>query len=370
MQNISVVFAGGHAATTALATLEEIRARALPWEIHFIGAGSAMEGKFVPTLESKIFREGNGKFHGLTSGRIQKRFTFWTIPSILKIPVSFFHAAVLLTAIKPKLILSFGGFVGFPVMVAGRILGIPSILHEQTASAGRANIASARLAKLITLARKSSQKYFPKGKTRVIGNPMLALFTKIRPKRKMSVPPVIYVTAGSRGSTTLNSLIEGILRKLLTNFKVIHQAGPLEKAKFKKIKDNLPVALSDNYRIFGRTRPANVKEIYSASDMVVSRAGANTVSEIMAAKRPALLIPIPWSNFNEQAKNAEFAEKFGIARILKQETLTGGKLFAEIISLQKDWEKIVASVRGKKSPDLDAAKSLVDILEKELRYLR
>lgn len=363
MNNLSIVFAGGHAGTTAYSVLMEIRSRALPWEIHFIGSKSAVEGKNIPTLESRLFSGDGAKFHGLIAGRIQRRFTFWTIPSLFKIPVSFIHAFILLRKIKPKLILSFGGFVGFPVVVAGKLLGIPSILHEQTAAAGRANIASAYFVKLVTLARESSRKYFSGKKTRVIGNPILPFFAKIRSKSKMGNPPVIYITAGSRGSVIINSFVEEILKKLLSDFKVIHQAGSFEKSKFRKIKDNLPVALSANYRIFGQTKPERLKEIYSQADIIVSRAGANSVSEIMAAKRPTILIPIPWSYLNEQNKNALFAARFGIARILAQETLTGDKLLKEILFIKNNWEKIIKAVRNQKSPDVLAARSFVDILE-------
>ncbi|MBI4157312.1 glycosyltransferase [Candidatus Woesebacteria bacterium] len=366
MEDLSIVFAGGHAATTAYSVLGEIKSLGLPWEVHFIGAKSAVEGKRVPTLESKLFVGEGVKFHGLIAGRIQRRFTFWTIPSLFKIPVSFVHAFILLRRIKPKVILSFGGFVGFPVIAVGKLLGIPTILHEQTAAAGRANRASSFFAQTVTLARKCSRKYFAPKKTKVIGNPILPFFAKIKPKRSLGAPPTIYITAGSRGSVTINSAVFEILKKLLADFKVIHQAGPLEKSKFKKMKDNLPVALSDNYRVFGQTKPERLKEIYSQADMVISRAGANSVAEIIAARRPAILIPIPWSYLDEQSKNARFAARFGIARILNQGALTGRKLLKEILMLKEDWEKIQSNVKNKKSPDINASKLMVDILESQL----
>lgn len=361
----TIVLTGGHAATTALSVLEEIRAQNLPWKVHFIGTRRAVEGKKVLTLESQILTRENVSFHPIIAGRIQRRFTIWTIPSLIKIPLSFFHALYLLLKIRPKVILSFGGFAGFPVVVAGKILGIPSVLHEQTAAAGRANIASALFAKTVALARESSAKHFSKKKIVVIGNPILSGFTKVRPKNKLGEPLTLYITAGSRGSVTINTLVERILRKLLSEAKVIHQTGAMDEAKFKKIKDNLPAALSANYTVFGQINPRELQKIYSETDIVVSRAGANTVSEIIAAKRPALLIPIPWSYQNEQNKNALFARNFGIARVLNQETLTSKALLKEINLLEKDWGRIVSQIKGKESPDLKAAYSLVEILKGE-----
>lgn len=366
MEKTPIVLTGGHGATTALSVIEEIKSQNLPWEIHFIGTKQAVEGKKALTLESQIFSEGEITFHSVISGRLQRKFGFWTIPSLFKIPFSFIQALFLLVKIKPKVILSFGGAVSFPVVVVGKLLGISSILHEQTSAAGRANLAASKFVKGVALARLSSRKYFRGKKVYVTGNPILSFFTKVKPKLKLSQPPIIYITAGSRGSITINNLIEGILRKLLAEGKVIHQTGMLQEAKFRKIKDNLPVALSQNYEVFGQVNPKKLKEIYARIDMVISRAGANSVAEIIATRRPAILIPIPWSYLNEQYKNAVFAKKFGIATVLDQRTLTPVKLFKEINLIKKDWEQIVSKAAKKKSPDTLAAKLLVDILKKEI----
>lgn len=367
MQKISLVLAGGHAATTALAVMDAIKSQELPWVVHFIGSKKALEGKKVLTLESQILTGEDVYFHSIIAGRIQRKFTVWTIPSLLKIPVSFFHAFYLLAKIRPRVILSFGGFAAFPVVVAGRALGIPTILHEQTAAAGRANIASLPFTDIVTVARKSSLKYFKGKKVKVIGNPILSIFSKVRPKNKLAEPSVLYITAGSRGSVTINNLIEGVLRRLLTEMKIIHQTGTLNEAKFKKIKDNLPLALSANYEVFGQINPRELQKVYGESDIVVSRAGANTVSELMAVKRPSLLIPIPWSYKDEQNKNAKFAQEFGIAKVLSEKTLIAEKLLQEINLIKKDWEKIMTKVRNKKSPDLEAATSLVEILKRQIK---
>lgn len=366
MPKIPVVFTGSHAATTALAVIGEVKAEGLPWEIHFIGARRAVEGKSVSTLESQVMAGEDVYFHAIVAGRLQRRFNFWTIPSLLKIPVSFIHAFYVLVTIKPKVILSFGGSVGFVVVLAGRFLRIPSVVHEQTTAAGRANLASAPFARVVALARESSRRFFPKEKIRVVGNPILPFLAAIRPKQKSGNPPTIYITAGSRGSLIINELIEPILRKLLTDYRLIHQTGKLDEARFKKIKDNLPSALSENYEVFSHVNPPELEAIYKQTDIVVSRSGANSVAEIMATKRPALLIPIPWSFQNEQNKNAAYARQFGIAGVLNQETLTAKRLLNEINRLKADWIKIIKSVRAKKSPDLGAAHALVEILKAEI----
>jgi len=357
-----IVLTGGHAATTALATIEEL-IRDEEWDIYWIGSGKAMEGKDVPTLESRIFPKIGIKSYEIISGRLQRKLTFWSLPSMIKIPFGFFHAMVLLLKIKPRAILSFGGFAAFPVVVAGFFLRIPVVLHEQTSAAGRSNIFSAKFAKKIALSRKGSQKYFPESKSELVGNPIMTQIAEIKPKEKMGEPVTVLVTGGSRGSQTINEAVLEALDKLVERYNIIHQTGFIDFEKIKEARDSLSKELKEKYEIYKMIEPMDMDGVYKRADIVVSRAGANTVSEIISAKIPAVLIPIPWSYENEQRKNAEYAEKFGIARILSQETLSGEALISAIENIEEDWFKIINGVKDKKSPDVNAAKRLVDLLE-------
>ncbi|MBU0572145.1 UDP-N-acetylglucosamine--N-acetylmuramyl-(pentapeptide) pyrophosphoryl-undecaprenol N-acetylglucosamine transferase [Patescibacteria group bacterium] len=357
-----IVLTGGHAATTALATVEELIRRE-SWDIYWIGAKTAIEGKNIPTLESKILPKIGIRSHKIISGRIQRKLTFWTLPSLIKIPIGFIHATFLLLKIRPKIILSFGGAASFPVVVIGFCLRIPIVIHEQTSAAGRANKSSARFAKEIALAREGSKKHFPCKKCKVVGNPLLTQIAEIEPKNKIGNPPTVFVTGGSRGSQTINTFVLNVLEKLLKNYLVVHQTGFLDYEKIKKLRDSLPNDLKERYEIYSVLDPMDIDGVYRRADIVVARAGANTVSEIVATKRPSVLIPIPWSYENEQVKNAEFAEKFGLAKVLNQETLSGNVLYDAIKDVEGNWEDIVKNVRKKKSLDINASKKLVNILE-------
>lgn len=357
-----IVLTGGHAATTALATAEELIRRG-SWDIYWIGAKTAIEGKDIPTLESEIFPKIGIRSYKIISGRIQRKLTFWTLPSLVKIPFGFVHAIFLLFKIRPRIILSFGGFASFPVVVVGYCLRIPIIIHEQTAAVGRANKLSARFAKKIALARESSKKYFPSGKCKVIGNPLLTQIAEIEPKNKIGKPPTIFVTGGSRGSQTINTFILKVLEKLLKRYIVIHQTGFLDYEKINKLRNSLPNDLKKRYEIYPVLDPMDIDGVYRRADIIIARAGANTVSEIIATKRPSVLIPIPWSYGNEQARNAKFAEKFGVATILNQEILSGSVLFDAVREIEVNWKNIVENVKGKKSLDIGASKKLVNLLE-------
>lgn len=361
-----VLLTGGHAATTAIAVVEEIirRYQNQPVEIYWIGVKNAFEGKDVPTLESVHFSKLGIKTHFILTGRLQRRFGLWTIPSLIKIPFGFLQSLLLLIKIRPDVIVSFGGFAAFPVVLMGKILGIPSILHEQTAAAGRANLFSAPFVKKIALARKESLKYFDSNKSVVVGNPVMTQIFEVYPKEKISSPPVIYITGGSRGSNAINENVLPILEELLQKFYLIHQTGLIDYPRLKKIRDKLPRNLQSRYEVYSVIDPMQVDGVYRRADIVIARAGANTVAEIMVVKRPSILIPIPFSYLDEQTKNALLAKDFGIAKILKQDNLSPQKLIEEIEDIYSNWETYVKRSLEKDSPDLKASSNFVDLIEK------
>lgn len=358
-----IVLTGGHAATTAVAVVEEIISENLNWNLYWLGVKNAIEGTKVATLESEVLPKLGVKFIPLTTGRIQRRFTFWTIPSILKIPVGIIQAFFLLLKIRPKIILSFGGYASFPVVVSARMLNIPVVIHEQTSVAGRSNLASGKFASQIAISRVESEKYYGSMRCILTGNPVMKEITKINPKLKLAKIPTIFVTGGSRGSQKINEALEGVLKRLLSKYKIIHQAGGLDYLKFSDIKQKLPKALRDNYNVFVRVNPLEVYKTYKISDIVVARAGANTVSEIMTIKRPAILIPLPLSYLDEQLKNARIAHDMGVAKIINQKDLTPEVLFRAIEESIKNYSSIVNKVRFKNSPDKGGAKNVVRVLK-------
>lgn len=359
----NIVLTGGHAATTAVAVIQEIKSQGLNWDLTWIGVKNAIEGKKVATLESEVLPKLGVKFIPLITGRIQRRFTVWTIPSIFKIPIGIIQAFYYLVKIRPGAILSFGGFASFPVVVGAKFLGISVVIHEQTSVAGRSNLLSEKFASQIAISRSGSEKYFPPGKCIVTGNPIMKEITKIKPKLKMGEPPTIFVTGGSRGSQRINEVLEKILKKLLSKYRLIHQTGGLDYLKFSEIKQKLPQALRNNYEVFVRVKPLEVHKIYQKCDIVIARAGANTVSEIMMVKRPSILIPLPVSYLDEQTKNAVIARDMGVAKIILQKNLTPEVLYKHIEETIADYPGITEKIKSKKSPDTGASENLVRILK-------
>jgi len=364
-RKIRLVLTGGHAATTALSVIEEIirRSNLINWEIYWIGARSAIEGKKIPTLESTVFPKIGVVSYPITAGKLQRKFTLWTIPSALKIPVGFFHALILLLRIKPDIILSFGGFAALPVVIVGFFLGIPVCIHEQTAGSGLANRISSPFAKKILLARYESQVRFSPNKTLVVGNPIMTQIAEIEPKEKPGNPPYLFIAGGSRGSQAMNNLIKEILPKLLRRFNIIHHTGYLDYQKCLEFKSHLSSSLKKKYEVYKVIDPLKIDDVYRIADIVIARAGANTVSEVIAVKRPAILIPLN----DEQRQNARLAQIFGVATILEQDEIDAEGLHAAILKLSENWYDIVDGVKNKQVYDKEASRKVIDILEKMLK---
>ncbi len=360
-----VLLTGGHAGTTALAVIEEIKVRddTKDWKLFWIGAKHAFEGKKLQTLESSTLPKLGVTSYSIITGRVQRKFTRYTIPSLLKIPVGFAGSLWFLLKIRPHVILSFGGYVAFPVVVVGWLLRIPVIIHEQTIAVWSANKASSPFAKKVALAREESMQFFPREKSVVVGNPVMKKMSNIKVKTKMGNPPVLFVTGGSRGSSPINNLIRNVLPRLVKEFQVYHQCGHLDYEEMREAKENLAEDLKLRYEVYANIDPSDMQYYWEKADIVISRAGANTVSEIVCAKKPALLIPLMFKTQDEQKRNALFAQKFGIARVGYQDELTSDRLMHEIEYLKAHWQEMVNSVKDKESPDIEAASKVVDLLK-------
>lgn len=359
----NVVFTGGHAASSAFVIAQEVKRQNKPWKIYWIGFKSSLEGEKVSSLSSLYFPKYGIKTYNINAGRIQRRWSVHTIPSLLKIPVGFIHALMILSEIKPNIILSFGGFSAFPVVIIGYIMRIPVIIHEQTSVVGRSNKYSSFFAKKVAVSRETSNKYFPVGKTVLIGNPIPKDIKEQSNSYDLPDNSVILVTGGQSGAMAINNAVGEILPKLLKKHKVIHLTGIKDENKFKNLKKELESNLNENYQVYGIVDPQKYNRIFNSADILISRAGANTVSKIIASRKPSILIPLPISYLHEQEENAIFAQKYGGARIIKQSDLKPGELLNEINYLQKNWRIIFKGLVKIKNPDIDAAEKLVALLE-------
>lgn len=361
-QKVKLLMTGGHAGGFAYAIVDEVVRRKLDWQLDWVGPRYAVEGSKVLTIEAKTMGKKGVTFHGIVAGKLQKRFTRHTLPSLLRVPLGFVHAAVLVGRIRPDVVLSFGGYAAVPVVIAAWLSRIPVVVHEQITGLGLANRLSAPFARKVLLAREEGLLFVKHSRKEVVGNPIRASIFKVRPKAKLGTPPRIFVFTGSRASQIINDTLSEILPQLLGTYTIDHLTGNLDYDKFVNVKKHLPANLRSSYTPLSFIDPDDVYKYYAKSDIVIARAGANTIAELLLVKRPAIVIPFPYINFDEQTRNAVAAKRFGLARVLPQSELTPGKLLEEIEWVTNNWQSLVTKVKGKKSPDVDSAGKVVDVL--------
>lgn len=365
-QNKKLLLTGGHAGTTAIALVQSLRTIDHAISFYWIGAKRATEGTNHATIESKYLPLLDVQVSSITAGKLQTKFTLWTIPSLLKLPFGFISAFIELLRIKPDGIVSFGGYTAFPVVVCGWLMGKPIIIHDQTVAAGRANQFSAPFAKRVAIARDSSLPYFPKSKTIVVGNPVMEQIHNVAIKKKLSTPPTIFVTGGSRGSLRLNEAFYKILPKILKRYRIIHITGERGYEEAQNIYAELPPLLQKNYTILSQVSPFEMHQYWEKADIIIARSGANTVSEVLTTVRPTIFIPLPYTYLDEQVKNARFVERNGLAKVVLEGDLDENTLLAALNFVHKNWGDMVQKGLVSRFIDRDAAKKLAELVIHEV----
>ncbi|PIR80383.1 MAG: hypothetical protein COU25_00390 [Candidatus Levybacteria bacterium CG10_big_fil_rev_8_21_14_0_10_35_13] len=358
---MKIVIIGGHL-SPALSIIENLK----NGEVFFVGRKYAIEGDKTVSLEYQIINNLKIPFFELNTARFQRKFTRYTLSSFLKLPVGFLQSVKILKKIGPDVVVGFGGYVSIPVVISAYFLKIPVVLHEQTLEAGFANKILAFAASKICISWESSFKFFPKAKTLLTGLPIkkeiIAVKKDIKNRKDL---PFIYITGGSLGSHKINTLVYEILPRLLENFYVFHQTGDSEfkdYEKHKELKSSLKEEFSKRYEVVKYLKNKEVTEILSKSDIVISRAGVNTIAELLFLQKPAFLIPIPFSQRNEQLKNALVLKNAGIGEIGEEKTLTPEIFLGRLLYMKRNLNNYKINSLDK-IPDENASYKIIKVLQ-------
>lgn len=341
MHTHTIVICGGHF-SPALALIEELKKKK-EYRLFYIGRKTALEGDSASSLEYVTLSRLSIPFHSLITGRLQRKITWFTFLSILKLPIGIVQSFYFLYKIKPQLVVSFGGYVALPVSFAASLFRIPILIHEQTPVLGIANRIMSRWAHILCLSYKKT-KYIPKNvKSIYTGNLLRETIhfssDKTITKFGDTTKPLLFVTGGSLGCRAINKAVGEALEELLKTYRIFHQCGRAhDKADFRFLTDfkkTFPSSLQKDYRLVTHVDPSRMGDIYRNAFLVIGRSGANTVAEIGALGIPALFIPLPWAADNEQEQNALLLTTKGSAEKIDQKELTGTKL-KETIGLMRD----------------------------------
>lgn len=322
---MKLLITGGHL-TPALAVIDKIidSPQKDTTSLIFVGRKYALDSEQTLSLEYKELSKRNISFISLQAGRITRLITFRSFINMLKIPIGFIHAFIILRQQLPDVILSFGGYLAIPVAVVGWLLRVPVYTHEQTICPGLANRTIAFFSKKIFYSFPESKYFFPPHKSILSGNPVRSTVFKIIDKSIDidTTKSIIYVTGGSLGSHGINEHIRNILPELLQDYVVIHQIGDIKEyddyEHLLRYRRTLSDEIKKRYFPVKHFFDNEIGYIYSVSDMVVARAGANTFFELIHLKIPTIFIPLPWSAQKEQQKHAEFFKNNKIGEVFEQ----------------------------------------------------
>lgn len=365
---MKIVITGGHH-SPALAIVDELAGTGKiksPEEIYWFGHKYSVWGDRNVSAEYEEVLERKIKFFDLHAGKIYRTFNPL---KLIRLPLGLFQSLIALIRIKPELIISFGGYLAFPVVISGWILRVPIVTHEQTMVSGLANRLIALFAQKVFISWPQSAKYFPPAKTVLTGNPVRSAIFRRRdglfffPENRRDLR-TLYVTGGKQGSHFINELVRQCLIDLLKNFNIIHQSGRVsfynDRRNIEELVRGLPEQLKNGYILKDFFNEAEIGSVFGRADIIVSRSGANTVYEIALLGKPAILIPIPWSSQNEQKENALFLDRLGSAILLEQDALTPVKLVEACLKINSKYDSYRSGAKlARQYVRADAAENIV-----------
>ncbi|MFA5210925.1 MAG: UDP-N-acetylglucosamine--N-acetylmuramyl-(pentapeptide) pyrophosphoryl-undecaprenol N-acetylglucosamine transferase [Patescibacteria group bacterium] len=315
--------------------------------------------------EKYFLKSYNLKFKEIISGKFRRYFSFANIIDIFKIFTAFFQAFFILLKEKPDVCISAGGFVSVPVHIAAWFLGIPTWIHQQDYKVGLANNIMKVFASIITTSLEEHLMFFSKQKTFWLGNPVreeIFLGNKEEAKKIFNLKtnlPIIFVTGGGTGSLRINQMIIEALPHLQNQVQIIHLSGENREKNNLKEAEKL-FNFYHTYSFFS----FEMKHAFAAADLIISRGGFGTLTEISALKKTAIIIP----KTGHQLDNVKFLAKEK-AVVFLDERFSDGLILAGKIKelLQNESERIEMSKKLNKKLPVAKKEKIIEIFKKILK---
>ena len=374
---------GGHI-YPGLAVADELKEIAkknnIELKIYWLGCSKGMDKNIV---EKGIGPDGKAtadKFYGIPSGKLRRYFSMKNFSDMFRIIAGFFKAYHILRKTKPCLLFSKGGFVSVPPCFAARLLKIPVYTHECDFTLGLANRINFKSAKCMFVSyEETKNRISAENQKRVIvtGNPVRPVFYNTNAERgfdflqidKTSLKkPVLMVLGGSSGARQVNELIFNNIDYLCKNFLVVHQTGLVNSNENKSAE--LVQKYGDSYKPYNFIYD-QMPDVLSAADIVLSRAGANSIWETAVLKKPMVLVPLCGSGTRgDQVDNAEFFTQKNAAIMLLGKDVDSEHLVEALDKLQdsenrKTYTQALEKIIPEKKPALNIAEIIFKELQKE-----
>ncbi len=346
---------GGHV-MPALAVARELRARG--HSVRFIGTRGGLEAQLVPADGFPI--------DWIEIGGLQRVGFRRMLVTLAELPFSVWAASRLLDRDRPAAVFSTGGFVAGPVLLAALAKRLPVVVMEPNAIPGFTHRKLARVVARALLSFPETARWFPDGISEVTGLPVREQFFAIPPKPRGDKLTVL-ITGGSQGSRTLNRAVQEswpLWKKMLgqSGVRLLHQTGP---AAYDQLAADFRISVIGG-GIEGEIAPflADMPAAFASADVVVSRAGMSTVSELAAAGKPSILVPLPTAADQHQLRNAEAMERIGAARMVLDAEFNGPRLVEEVLRLSQSPDLLGAMGEAARSfAKPGAARRAAEVLE-------
>lgn len=347
-----IVLTGGGTAGHVTPNIALIpRLKELGYDIHYIGS---YEG-----IEKKLIEEMGIPYYGISSGKLRRYFDLKNFSDPFRVVKGYGQASSLLRKLKPDIVFSKGGFVAVPVVLAAKRRHIPVIIHESDMTPGLANKLAIPSATKVCCNFPETLKYLPAEKAVLTGSPIRRELLTGNKAAALDFcgftagKPVLMVIGGSLGSANVNQAVRGILPVLLEKFQVIHLCGA---GKLDAALENTAGYVQYEYI------KKELADLFALADIVISRAGANAICELLALRKPALLIPLG-SNASrgDQILNAESFRSQGFCEVLLEENLTPELLTETVFKLYDSRAGYIAAME--KSSQSNAVEKISSLIE-------
>lgn len=327
------------------------RLKELGYDIRYIGSRDG--------IEKKLIEQYDIPYYGISSGKLRRYFDWKNFSDPFRVIKGYGQARSLLKKLKPDVVFSKGGFVSVPVIMAAKHRRIPAVIHESDITPGLANKLAIPNATKVCCNFPETLKYLPPDKAVLTGSPIRQELLSGNPLNGLTYchfkagKPVIMIIGGSSGSQFINETIRGLLPELLKDYQVLHLCG----------KGNLDETL-DNTEGYAQFEYANkeLSDMFALADIVVSRAGANAICELLALRKPNILIPLSASaSRGDQILNARSFERQGFSVVIEEEQLSQEVLLEAIRNLFKNRSQYTEAMAG--SEQLNSVETVVQLLE-------
>lgn len=337
-----IILTGGGTAghvTPNIALLPKLQE--MGFDIHYIGSYNGIEKELIEPFGIP--------YHGISSGKLRRYFSLQNFTDPFRVLKGMGEARKLIRDLKPDVIFSKGGFVSVPVVLAGKKCKVPVIIHESDMTPGLANKIAIPSATKVCCNFPETLEYLPKEKAVLSGSPIRQELLSGNKIAAMDLcgfsadKPIILVIGGSLGSVAVNNAVRAALPELLKSFQIVHLCG---KGKVDESLNN-----TTGYRQFEYIKE-ELRDIFAMTDIVISRAGANAICELLALRKPNLLIPLSANaSRGDQILNARSFERQGFSLVLEEEEVTKDTLLEAVQNLYDNRNTFIDAMRNSRQQD-------------------